>query len=314
MDVRTELRMSSSSDKPKPQKAYAFSGGNWQVTSGGSPSPSISKIRIITWNIDFQAQGGPIRMMGALRYLESLIGTFTANLPVVVHLQEMVANDLKMLQEAPWIRARFAMSDIDTTNWQNPYYGTTTLVDHRLPIAQVFRNLYKTQMDRDGLFIDILIGHSFTPRTIRFCNTHLESLPAKPPLRPAQLATASQHLHAPPLHAGILAGDLNAIESFDRSLHTVNNLKDAYLEAGGTEDCDQGYTWGYQSYTELRENYGCSRLDKILYCGKCEVKGLERIGIGVRVEQSKRMKMRSFGALEFVTDHYGLMADVVILP
>lgn len=90
-------------------------------------------------------------------------------------------------------------------------------------------------------------------------------------------------------------------------------MKDAYLEGGGQEDSHAGYTWGYQSYAELREKFGCSRLDKVLYCGKCEVKGLERIGIGVRVEESKRMKMRSFGALEFVTDHYGLMGDVVVL-
>ena len=314
MDVKSELRMSNSSNEPKGQKAYAFSSGNWQGTVGRSPSPSISKIRLITWNIDFQAQAGPIRMASALRYLESLVGTFPSNLPVIIHFQEMVANDLKLLQAAPWIRARFALSDIDTTNWQTPYYGTTTLIDHRLPIAQVFRNAYKTQMDRDGLFVDILAGHPSTPRTIRFCNTHLESLQLQPPLRPAQFATVSQHLHASSLHAGLLAGDLNAIEPFDRTLHITNNLKDAYLEAGGKEDSDQGYTWGYQSYAELREKFGCSRLDKILYCGRCEVKSLERIGIGVRVEESKRAKMRSFGALEFVTDHYGLMADVVILP
>lgn len=306
--------MSTSSSEPKPQKAYAFSGGSWQAIAARPPSPSVSKIRLITWNIDYQAQGSPIRMAGALRYLESLVGTFPSNVPVMIHFQEMVANDLKLLQAAPWIRARFALSDIDTKNWQTPYYGTTTLVDHRLPIAQIFRNAYKTQMDRDGLFVDILAGHPSTPQTLRFCNTHLESLPIQPPLRPAQLTIASQHLHAPSVHAGIIAGDLNAIEPFDRTLHIANNLKDAYLEAGGKEDCEQGYTWGYQSYAELQENFGCSRLDKILYCGRCEVKGLERIGIGVRVEESKRAKMKSFGALEFVTDHYGLMAEVVVLP
>lgn len=62
----------------------------------------------------------------------------------------------------------------------------------------------------------------------------------------------------------------------------------------------------------IKKTIGCQRLDKILYCGKVEVKALQRIGIDVKVEEEKRAKMRSFGALEYVTDHYGLMADVVV--
>lgn len=51
---------------------------------------------------------------------------------------------------------------------------------------------------------------------------------------------------------------------------------------------------------------------QILYCGKVEVKALQRIGIDFKVEEEKRAKMRSFGALEYVTDHYDLMADLVV--
>ena len=45
----------------------------------------------------------------------------------------------------------------------------------------------------------------------------------------------------------VLAGDLNAIEPFDRTLHLDNGLKDAYLELGGKEDSEDGYTWGQQA-------------------------------------------------------------------
>ena len=40
---------------------------------------------------------------------------------------------------------------------------------------------------------------------------------------------------------------------------------------------------------------------------------MQKIGVGVKVDESKRDKMRSFGALEYVTDHYGLMADLLVI-
>jgi len=55
-------------------------------------------------------------------------------------------------------------------------------------------------------------------------------------------------------------------------------------------------------------------MDKMLYCGGVEVRNLERIGVGVKVEEAKRAKTKSYGALDFVTDHYGLMADVMMVP
>lgn len=320
MDIRSNLRMSLSEHGPVAQKTYTFASGSWQPSIEKLSSAPITAIRLITWNIDAQNQGGPIRMAGALRYLETLVATFPADLPVVVFFQEMVPNDLKLLRASPWIRARFALTDLDPINWKTSYYGTTALVDARVPLTRIFRVYYKdTQMDRDALFIDISIAappssiSTNPPRILRLCNTHLESLVSHPPLRPAQLAEAARHLHSPAVHAGVLAGDLNAIEPFDRTLPAAYALKDAYLEAGGREDAEEGFTWGYQSYAELRERFGCGRLDKMLFCGGVVLKGLQRVGVGVQVEEGKRAKMRSFGALEWVTDHYGLMAEVVVV-
>ena len=47
------------------------------------------------------------------------------------------------------------------------------------------------------------------------------------------MAEISSHLHAPSIHGGVLAGDLNAIQPFDYTLHAENDLKDAYLESDG---------------------------------------------------------------------------------
>ncbi|KAI9879952.1 MAG: hypothetical protein M1830_006260 [Pleopsidium flavum] len=150
----------------------------------------------------------------------------------------MVINDLKLIQAAGWICDRFALTDVDNRNWESEYYGTTTLIDKRLPIDKVFRVHYETGRERDGLFV--------------LCNTHLESLEAEARLRPSQVAAVARQLHSPEAYAGILAGNCNAIQPFHRTLQIENDLKDAYLELGGQEDGEGGYTWGHQVPRETR--------------------------------------------------------------
>lgn len=254
-------------------------------------------------------------MAAALRYLDQLTKEAPPGLPTILFLQEMTQNDLELIQAAPWVQAQYSLTDIDTSNWQSDWYGTTTLIDRRLAVQSVYRVFYRTNMQRDGLFVDLTLAASGTEgqeTTIRLCNTHLESLIADPPLRPAQIELVAKHLQDPAVHAGLVAGDFNAIEPFDRRLHIDNGLQDAYLELDGQEDSDEGYTWGQQVHAMSRARFGCSRMDKVCFCGGMRVESLERIGVDVKVEESKRARMRSWGALEFVTDHYGLMADFTI--
>jgi tyrosyl-DNA phosphodiesterase 2 len=165
-------------------------------------------------------------------------------------------------------------------------------------------------MERDGLFVDIAAAE----KVLRFCNTHLESLIADPPLRPAQMTIAAQYMNATTAHASFLAGDLNAIQPFDRKLHSDNGLKDAFIELGGKEDSDDGYTWGQQAQTKLRETFGCSRMDKVFYCGGTKIKRFERIGVDVEVEQEKDKQLLKQQGLDkgWVTDHLGVMAEFVV--
>ncbi|KAL8936638.1 MAG: hypothetical protein Q9216_004823 [Gyalolechia sp. 2 TL-2023] len=303
---------------PRPQPLYHFRGNSWQTTNQNPAPPALttaSTFRLVTWNIDCQAQGGNLRMVAALRYLEQLTKEAPPSIPLVLFLQEMTPSDLQLIQAAPWVRAQFFLTDVDSKNWQSDWYGTTTLIDRRLAVQSVYRVFYQTNMQRDGLFVDLAFAPGGTEgeqTSIRLCNTHLESLVAEPPLRPAQVEVAAKHLHDPAIRAGLVAGDFNAIQAFDRTLHADNDLKDAYLEVGGQEDSEEGYTWGQQVHANLRERFGCTRMDKIFYCGGMRVENLQRIGVDVKVEESKRAVMRSWGTLEYVTDHYGLMADVVI--
>jgi tyrosyl-DNA phosphodiesterase 2 len=148
---------------------------------------------------------------------------------------------------------------------------------------------------------------------LRLCNTHLESLVADPPLRPKQLGTASRYLKETNVPCALLAGDLNAIQPFDRTLHSENDLKDAYLELGGEEDSDDGYTWGYQVSQVKRNMFGCSRMDKILLRGALRTDEFERIGMGVRVTEDMREDVEGQVEGAYVTDHYGVMGDFALI-
>lgn len=161
-------------------------------------------------------------------------------------------------------------------------------------------------MERDALFVDITSGC----KTTRLCSTHLESLIANPPKRPSQLATAARYMHQ--ADASILGGDLNAIEPFDKNLHSDNNLKDAYLVMGGQEDDEKGMTWGQMAPTRERNRFGLTRMDKLYFNGAIEVDMFERFGLDVVLEDGAKAKeMVEEEGLEkpWVTDHLGVRAD-----
>jgi tyrosyl-DNA phosphodiesterase 2 len=304
-----------------PTRYYSFQNGQWVSSDDHRPTPSSSSppstLKLVTWNIDSYNDDGSIRMGAALEYIEEqLVRNTPPSLPIVIFLQEMVPEYLQQICEASWVRERFHLTDIDEKNWGKNTYGTTTLVDKLLGVQNVFRVRYPSKMGRDGLFVDVAVGvpnrsDAADVKTIRLCNTHLEPFVSKPPLRPSQLAVCARYLRGPSIHGGLVAGDFNAIEHFDRTLHIDNNLTDAYLALGGQEESDEGYTWGYQSSEDEMKKYGPSRMDKVMFCGWVRVEGLERVGVGVKVEERKAAEMK--GELRWVTDHYGLMATVEVM-
>ena len=307
---------------PRQQDYYLMSSkGTWQPASANqTPTSNHSllalhgrRVRLISWNIDVLIPFARERMSAALNHLNHLVSSTPQDVATIIFLQEMGVSDMVQIRESAWVKQRFNLTEVDENNWLSPHYGTTTLVDRRLQIDSVFRVPWYSKFDRDGLFVDISLSNSTEPdaekRIMRVCNVHLESLVADPPVRPIQLATARQHLAQSTVSSGIIAGDFNAIQPFDRTVHTENNLTDAYLQCNKTVDEEDGYTWGYQVPQALRNRFGCSRMDKILYTGSIRAERFERTGIDVKVAKEHGEKMRKEGHLEWVTDHYGVMAD-----
>lgn len=313
-------------DEPYAQSYYAFdtATSSWVSKSPSKdatqtePSAGITNIALHTWNIDFMLPFPEARMKPALAHLDRL--TSPTSLPTttapVIFLQECTASDLNTIAATPWVRERYHLTDLDPTNWATTHYGTTTLVDSRLPITAAFRVHYsKTRMDRDALFVDVSLGPD--NKKIRLCNTHLESLAFDPPFRPPQMQVVASYMHGEHVHAALAAGDFNAIQPFDRTLHVDgnNNLRDAFLELGGREDTDEGFTWGQQAATKLREQFGCSRMDKVYVCGGVKLLKFKRFGEDVLTEgedESKQIMELGFEKA-WITDHLGVMAEVEVV-
>ncbi|KAF1848861.1 uncharacterized protein K460DRAFT_353794 [Cucurbitaria berberidis CBS 394.84] len=307
--------------KPRQQNYFSpTQNGTWTSTTTQSPKVTYTGpasnpkvVRLISWNIDVLVPFAEERMTAALQYLDSLVSSTPVDVPVVLFLQEMGLSDLEQIRDSKWIHQRFNITELDNQNWPSPHYGTTTLIDRRLKVKNVFRVPWFSKFGRDGLFVDISLSHpshsNSDRKVLRLCNTHLESLVADPPVRPVQLSAAATVLQETDVACALLAGDLNAIEPFDLTLHSDNHLKDTYLELGGVEGADEGYTWGYQVPQWMKDKFGCSRMDKILFRGEVKPKAFERIGAGVKVAEEHRGKLREAGEQEWVTDHYGVMGD-----
>lgn len=128
----------------------------------------------------------------------------------------------------------------------------------------------------------------------------------------------------PTPHRAILAGDLNAFTPEDRTVPEGCDLHDAFLVLGGEEDTKEGFTWGQQVSELERERFGCSRMDKVLFCGGLRVIDLQRIGEGQKIwveypaESSEEDGEEGNADSEtgkdlWVTDHLGLQADFEVV-
>lgn len=300
-------------DKPHNQPYYTWTGNEWKANNAGpstnQAASDISKLALYSWNIDFMLPYPDSRMSKGISHLKSMIDRASdkSSTAYIIYLQECVESDLKLLASQQWIRDTFALTDLDISYWQSGHYGTVSLIDRRLPISSCFRVHYsQTRMERDGLFVDVNVSG----KSVRFCNSHLESLALEPPYRIPQMKLCAEYMRTSGVDGAVAAGDFNAIQDFDRTLHSENGLKDAYLELGGKEDDQEGHTWGQQAATKLRNQFGTSRMDKAYFCGDLELRSFAKFGGDVCVDdQTEREDIVKLGFEEpWITDHLGITA------
>lgn len=230
--------------------------------------------------------------------------------PCVILLQEIHPASLPAILEHPWVRAHFLVTPVKTSAWPGRDYGNVTLVSRTIPVVSAqMLTFWNSAMGRHAVFVDLRMRTSTRsgPRsrsrsrtreaTVRIANVHLESLPFGALARPVQLAAAAEMLRAEGVYAGLVCGDMNAIQEEDRNIHVEAGLVDAWTEGDEAKD---GFTWGYQPACQ----FSPGRLDKILYTSndRCKVDKPRRIGAGLKLESGR-----------WVSDHYGLVTRVRVL-
>jgi tyrosyl-DNA phosphodiesterase 2 len=164
-------------------------------------------------------------------------------------------------------------------------------------------------MGRDALYVDLEFpDHAPASNTrtskivVRIANTHLESLRGHGDrARPIQLGSIAKLLACSDVRGGLVGGDMNAISPSDIDLPRQVGLSDSWDGLAPTRGAQldiSGHTWGYQPHSIYPPN----RLDKILLRGDLRVQEIKKVGVGLKVT----------GLNVWVSDHYGLLARVVI--
>lgn len=315
-------------------------------------------LKIVTWNLGWRLPDPAKRATAAMRHLESIFTKRPGLL--VVMLQEVCLESLRALRNDQWVQENFVMTDSDLSKsihdevvgdsfimreelWKPAPHFTIMLLPKTLRILSCFRVPLVTAMGRDALVADISVSDELqTRKAMRLCTTHLESLPGLNPHRFSQLAMISTLLKEPRISeheniAGVVGGDMGAIESSDRSMHKAPrvSLKDVWedapkqvlpeLEPGGQDSTygrARGNTFGYQSqYRSSRK-----RLSKFFCTGKVDsialsrplvqdVTGkLGRVGIGCKTEVEAWMVQRELRSTVYgrkvSTLHEEILSDI----
>ncbi|KAJ6593423.1 Endonuclease/exonuclease/phosphatase [Mycena capillaripes] len=279
---------------------------------------SLPTFCLLSWNVDFAALLAIRRLQTALSHLEKLLSPHLISPPpppTIILLQEVHISCFQTLLSNAFIREFYQLTNI----YSRQSYSTLTLVPKPLSalVASVSRVPFtETQMQRDCVYVDLDIPLSSDteskPLRLRIANTHLESLNGfGDRARPKQLEVISKLLTGPEIDGGLVAGDMNAISPSDQDLPQQVGLSDAWLastvpptesDTNGVNETDtgeaEGHTWGYQPKCQ----YPPRRLDKILTVGKLDAVDIQRVGVGLKVEDRDT----------WVSDHYGLLAKIVI--
>ena len=259
-------------------------------------------IRLVSWNVDFMAPNAEDRLHHALGHIQGHLEQSKEEgnailAPSCILLQEVHGDAMPVILQNQWVREHFTIVPTSTKYWPSPRYGNVTLISHTVPTVSAHTLVFaNSRMGRNAVIVDVHLAAtgSDTPMLLRIANVHLESLPEGTSKRPEQLLSTAKLLRVDGVHAGVVAGDMNPIDSRDATLPAEAGLTDAYR---GAEDNETSFTWGYQP----RNIFPARRMDKILYTGDAslEVDAPQSIGVGLKTPTG-----------QWVSDHYGLVTTV----
>ena len=310
----------SSSGSQPPSPVFAYHPQSRSRSPGRAPIELNETIpdsmQLLTWNVEAFEPNAKTRLAAILKNIqETIFGCPDGEQPepCCILLQEVSVRSLSAILEDPWVREHFVVVPTTPEHWPQAHHcmGNVTLVARTIPVIAAYTlEFLHSPLKRHAVVVDVRLGVSTASesdnnnkclgpeRTLRIANVHLESLARGTQYRPWQLRTVADTFYHSAVHAGIVAGDMNAILPQDWELPAYVGLQDAWVG----DDDGRGNTWGYQPPSK---EFLPGRLDKVLYLpnGVCEVDRPERVGVGVKTALG-----------QWASDHFGLLTSVRLLP
>ncbi|KAI0342858.1 hypothetical protein BDW22DRAFT_1429000 [Trametopsis cervina] len=318
------------SDERSVSESSGSSGDSNPIVTTVSPDTSSiishvlpkTAVKILTWNVDFMAPNPRTRLSTVLEHIQVDVFGCSSDEeqpdPCCILLQEVNPEAFPEILENEWVRQHFCVVPVRPDDWPDGHYGNVTLVTRTIAVlsAQLLQ-FGNSLMGRHALVVDLRLDapkhgtskasesstsdeeterRSLTAPTVtvRVANVHLESLPMGTSMRPGQLSAAADMVRADGVHAGLIAGDMNAIAPEDAVIHEQAGLIDAWT---GGEDEEDALTWGHQPPMEFPPG----RLDRMFYTpnGRCAVVEPERVGVGLQTIEG-----------QWASDHCGLVTTL----
>ena len=132
------------------------------INSYSTTSPS--RVRILTWNVDFFSPNASERLKCILSYIQCTLFSCHeekhAPESCIILFQEVEAEVLPLLLASTWLRAHFQVTPISNFNWPNrSHYGCVMLVSKDIGIIRARNLIFKgSHQSRAALIMDILLS------------------------------------------------------------------------------------------------------------------------------------------------------------
>eukprot|EP01065_Artemidia_motanka_P036586 TRINITY_DN44555_c0_g1_i1.p1 TRINITY_DN44555_c0_g1~~TRINITY_DN44555_c0_g1_i1.p1 ORF type:complete len:408 (+),score=103.48 TRINITY_DN44555_c0_g1_i1:50-1225(+) len=245
-------------------------------------------LRLATWNVWFSRQNQQKRIL-------ALLAELRAADPDVICLQEVTPVFCRVLQEDPWVREGYQVSDpLGTTlRGRSTCYGCIQLCRKELYVADMELHTLPTTMHRRVVVTRLPLSASMC---VSIATVHLESLD-NTRVRCEQLRLIQPLLDPP----AVLCGDMNFPEGALEEKLIPPSVADAWREVGEGD----GATMPADDVSGKPE-----RIDRVFVtrCAELVPERLERLGTaGIPGLLQGPKGPRHDDKLERPSDHYGLL-------
>ncbi|MFH8800807.1 poly(A) polymerase [Streptomyces sp. NPDC017936] len=287
--VRDPRRLRAPFFTARTPHAWDAAAGRW--TPAPPPAPrrdGPDRVRILTWNTLWDRYDSH-RIDTALRRPLLLRALEHADADVIA-LQEVEAELLDMLLEAPWVRAGYT---VGTDPHGKDVDDCGQLLLSRLPVREAALHVLGHHKAVTAVVVDTASGPLAVAAT-HLTSDHSEDGPAR---RAAELTRLAEGLAAVP-GGLVLAGDLN--DGGPGPARTLGML-DAWTETHGSGDRTPTFDPGVNPLAAVSSLSGrASRLDRVFV----------RPGDGPRVTGATLLGDTPGPHGLYASDHYGLAADL----